>query len=343
MTASARCSLTSTSPRSASQPMRLRILRPYSSPASITIYCAAGRRCSVALTPRRALFWLHLTAGVIAGTIIFFLAITGACLAYERQIITWADRAQQVSENGTTQSLPALLESAKNYAHAPAAAIVIHNDPAAPVEVTVGREPARVLLLNPYSATVLGESAPHTRNFFTKVRALHRWFGMQGANRATARAIKGAFTLAMLFLVCSGIILWTPRKWTRQHVGKSLFFRGNLQGRARDWNWHNVIGIWLALPLLLISLTGVIMAYPWANDLLYRLTGNPPPPRQAETSAREMRSTASQHHAHDDHGANTVPNVEELLSIANERVPGWRTISLRLTPDAKSTVLQVDR
>src|SRR5262245_15821224 len=132
MTASARCSLTSTSPHSESQLMLPRILLPYNLRASITIYCAAGRRCRVALTPRRALFWLHLTAGVIAGTIILFLAITGACLAYERQIITWADRAQRVSESDTRQSLPTLLESAKNYALAQPAAIVIHNDPAAP-------------------------------------------------------------------------------------------------------------------------------------------------------------------------------------------------------------------
>lgn len=181
------------------------------------------------LTPRRALFWLHLTAGVIAGTIIFFLAVTGACLAYQRQVIAWADRVQQISVHGSRQPLPALFESAQNYAHAPASAISIHSDPAAPVEVTAGREPVRVLLLDPYSAAVLGESAPRTRSFFTKVTALHRWFGMQGTNRTTARAIKGAFTLGMLFLVCSGIILWMPRKWTRGHIRKSLFFRGNLQ------------------------------------------------------------------------------------------------------------------
>lgn len=231
------------------------------------------------LTARRTLFWLHLTAGGIAGTVIFFLAVTGSCLTFQRQMIAWANRAQHVTVSSTQQPLSALLESAQHYAHAPATAIAIHSDPTAPVEVTIRREQARVLLLNPYSAAVLGESAPRTRAFYAEVTSLHRWFGMQGANRTTARAIKGAFTLAMLFLVCSGIILWMPRKWTRQHIRKSLFFRSNLQGRARDWNWHNVIGIWLTAPLLVISLTGTIMAYPWANDLLYRLTGNPPPPR----------------------------------------------------------------
>jgi uncharacterized iron-regulated membrane protein len=218
-----------------------------------------------------------------------------------------------------------------------------NNDPEAPVEVTVGREPARVFLIDPYTAIVLGESAPRTRSFYAKVTALHRWFGMQGANRTTARAIKGAFTLAMLFLVCSGIILWTPRKWTRQHVSKSLFFRSNLQERARDWNWHNVIGFWLATPLLIISLTGVIMAYPWANDLLYRLTGNPPPPHQTENAARDARSDAGQHHGRRNNVAAAVPDIESLLGMANQRLPGWRTLTLRLTPDAKEVVLQLDR
>ncbi len=297
----------------------------------------------MAITPRRALFWLHLTAGVIAGTVILFLSITGAFLAYERQMIAWADRAQHVSANDRRpEALSALLASAQGYAHAQATAIAIHSDPTAPVEITVGREPARVLLLDPYSAAVLGESAPRTRSFFTQVTALHRWFGMQGANRATARAIKGAFTLSMLFLVCSGIILWMPRKWTRQHVSKSLLFRRRLQGRARDWNWHNVIGIWVAVPLFIITITGVIMAYPWANDLLYRLTGNPPPPRQNENAGRDMRA-GGQRHGHGDKVTATVPDREALLGIANEQVPGWRTITLRLTPDAKTTVLQVDR
>jgi len=292
----------------------------------------------VALTPRRALFWLHLTAGAVAGAVIFFLAVTGACLAYQRQMIAWADRAQRVTESGARQSLPALIESAQRYTHAPATAVAIHSDPTAPAEVTVGRDPAHVFLIDPYSASVLGESAPRTRSFYAKVTALHRWFGMQGTNRITARAIKGAFTLAMLFLVCSGIILWTPRKWTRQHVSKSLFFRGNLQGRARDWNWHNVIGIWLALPLLIVSLTGVIMAYPWANDLLFRLAGSPPPPRQNENA----RATGGPR-AHGHNVTVTVPDTETLLVAASQNVPGWRTITLRLAPNADTTVLQVDK
>jgi uncharacterized iron-regulated membrane protein len=293
------------------------------------------------LTPRRALFWLHLSAGVIAGIVILVLSVTGACLAYERQVIAFVDRAQRVAANGRPlQNLQALVESAQKYMHAPAMSIALHSDRSLPAEVTFGREPARVLLLDPYSAAVLGESAPHARGFFATVTAVHRWFGMQGANRITARAIKGAFTLAMLFLVCSGIILWLPRKWTRQHVSKSLLFRKNLEGRARDWNWHNVVGIWLAVPLLLISVTGVIMAYPWANDLLFRLTGSPIPPRQQENAAREAHPESG---AHLGHHAVALPEISAVFAAADQQVPGWRTVTLRLAPDAGPAVLQVDR
>ncbi|HEX3436183.1 MAG TPA: PepSY-associated TM helix domain-containing protein [Pseudacidobacterium sp.] len=288
----------------------------------------------MSVTPRRVLFWLHLTAGVIAGTVIFFLSVTGTCLAFERQMIGWADGSHRiVPHDGMRQPLSALIENVQNYAHAPATAIAVHGDSSLPLEVTVGREPARVVLVDPYSGAIVGESAPRLRKFFAEVTALHRWFGMQGDNRAVARSIKGAFTLAMLFLVCSGIVLWMPRKWTRNRINKSLFFRRDLEGRARDWNRHNVIGIWLAVPLLVIVLTGVIMAYPWANDLLYRLAGNALPPQQSETVQRGTT------HAHGNHAVATVPRIETLMTVASQQIPDWRTITVRLNP----VTLQVDR
>ena len=35
---------------------------------------------------RRVLFWLHLFAGCVAGVVILIMSITGAILAFERQI-----------------------------------------------------------------------------------------------------------------------------------------------------------------------------------------------------------------------------------------------------------------
>jgi uncharacterized iron-regulated membrane protein len=47
--------------------------------------------------------------------------------------------------------------------------------------------------------------------------------------------------------------------------------------KARDYNWHHVLGIWCAVPLLLIAGTAVFFSYSWATPLLFRLTGEAAP------------------------------------------------------------------
>jgi uncharacterized iron-regulated membrane protein len=81
------------------------------------------------------------------------------------------------------------------------------------------------------------------------------------------------------------------------------------------------------------------MAYPWANDMLYRVMGNTPPPRQTEGAVKDRGQDPKKHHA-----TNTVTNLDPLFAAAGAAVPGWRTITLRLqNPDAAALVFQVDR
>ena len=51
------------------------------------------------------------------------------------------------------------------------------------------------------------------------------------------------------------------------------WFRGGLSGKARDFNWHNVIGIWSAIPLAIVVAGAVPISYSWAGNLVYRLAG----------------------------------------------------------------------
>ena len=41
---------------------------------------------------RKLIFWLHLIAGVIAGAVILIMCVTGVALAFEKEIIAWAER-----------------------------------------------------------------------------------------------------------------------------------------------------------------------------------------------------------------------------------------------------------
>ena len=87
----------------------------------------------------------------------------------------------------------------------------------------------------------------------------------------------GASNLAFFFLAVSGPYLWWPRNWSWPSVRGVVWFRAARSARARDFNWHNVIGLWCAPILIVLTITGVVMSYPWANALLFQLAGSPPP------------------------------------------------------------------
>jgi uncharacterized iron-regulated membrane protein len=267
---------------------------------------------------RTLLFWLHLTAGCIIGTVILIISVTGMMLAFRSQIIGFVDRGYRSvapAANAGAPDIERVLAAAAAAIHSPPSSVTLRSDPSAPAEVTVGRD--RVLLVDAYSGKVLGESTAQA--FFRNVEVWHRWLGAHDEDhRAIGHAIKSGCNLIFLFMIVSGLYLWIPRKWTWSHVRAVAIFRSGLTGRARDFNWHNVIGLWCALPLLVISITGVVMSYQWANDLLFRLTGTPPPARNADSSRRGQ------------HGEPNWAGLNPVWMKAEQQVPGWRILTLRL-------------
>ncbi len=269
---------------------------------------------------RKTLFWIHLSTGCVVGLIVLVMSVTGVLLAYERQITAWADRGMRstVPSAGTARlPVEAMIEKAAAQNGGVPSAIVVRSEADAPAEVSFGRE--HTLLVDVYSGAVLGEGSQAARSFFRKVEDWHRWLGASTEHRGLGRAVTGACNFGFLMLVVSGPFLWLPRKWSRQSVKAVALFRGGLSGRARDFNWHNVIGIWCAVPLLGIVLSGVVMSYPWANNLLYRATGNEPP-----AQGNGQRAEGGQR------GKASTEGLNLLWARAEQQVPGWRSVTLRL-------------
>jgi uncharacterized iron-regulated membrane protein len=278
---------------------------------------------------RRVLFWLHLCAGVGVGVVVLILSATGALLMYEKQIVSWADgyRVTPQAERLSPEVLLARAGAARPGARP--ASLTLVKEPTSPAAVGFGRDGS--LFLDPYSGATLGEGSQSARAFFRSVTDWHRWLASDTTNRATGRAITGAANLVFLFIVMSGFYLWWPRSWSWSGVGNVVLFRRGLAGKARDFNWHNVIGVWSAAPLFFVVLTGVVMSYPWANDLLYRITGNEPPPRPgAPANAAPMggppRATQG--------AESSLAGVDAGWERAERQVPDWQTITLRLPASA---------
>lgn len=238
---------------------------------------------------RFAIFWIHLSAGVIAGAIVLLMSVTGVALTYEKQMVRWADRRthQAINAPVTSQlSADSLLSiaSATRRGVAPIA-ITLRADPTEAALVSFG--PAGVLYLHPTTGDVLGPGATGTRAFVRAATNWHRWLAGEGPDRARGRAITGAANLAFLLLVLTGMVLWLPKTLTWLQVRSVLWFRANLSAKAREFNWHNVLGIWSAVPLIAIVASGVVISYPWAGDLIYTMVGEAPPPRNPDGPTRE--------------------------------------------------------
>ena len=292
---------------------------PCNSPASITTWCAAGRR-SKHMTIRRVLFWLHLTAGCIGGAVILLMSVTGVLLTYEKEMTAWADRGFQVAAGGERLPVETLLDKIRELRHALPSNFTLRSDPAAPAMATFGRD--SVVYANSYTGEILGEGSKNVRTFFQTITSWHRWLGVEGSGRPARSRYHSACNFAFLFLVLSGFYLWLPRKWSRSSARAVALYRGGLSGKARDFNWHNVTGIWCFAPLVLIVAAGVVMSYPWANALVYRAAGSAVPVQQGNGNGGGREGRPAQEIK--------LGGLNELWAQAERQVPGWQSISLRV-------------
>ena len=289
---------------------------------------------------RTLIFWPHLIAGVTAGVVIFIMSVTGVVLTFERQLIAWSDsQYRSVPASGTSRlSVEALLQKVRtDHPDLAPSAVTVGSAPDAPLTVSV---PQRTLYFDAYSGRLLGEGSQGVRRFMSGTRAWHRWLAVDGEGRSVARAITGWSNLIFLFIVVSGFYLWFPRKWTWVQVRSVVFFNRKAAGKARDFNWHNVIGVWSAIPLFIVVVSGLPISFPWANALVYRAVGEEPPAargREGGAGGREGRGREGQRH--EERAAPSLDGLNTLWSRAEQHVDGWRTINVRVPESSRAPVV----
>ncbi|MGX1099987.1 PepSY-associated TM helix domain-containing protein [Amorphus sp. MBR-141] len=293
---------------------------------------------------RRIVFWSHLVAGTVVGLVVFFLAATGVALTYERQIVAFAERQTfTVAADGRARlDLDALAAHARD-ALGDSASLVLTNDPEGPVQATAGRRDS--VFLDPYTGAALGSGVEGVETFFGTAEQLHRWFALTGDARTIGRFIIDAANLLFLFILASGLFLWWPKRWRWPLLKTKLLFRRGLPtAKARDYNWHQVFGIWALLPLVLIVVSGVVFSYSWANGLVFALygeatpqgPGGPPPPGNGQ--AQQAQGSASRTDAGRAATLAEPVSLDAVFATARAADPAWRTIALALPAAGAPTV-----
>lgn len=85
---------------------------------------------------------------------------------------------------------------------------------------------------------------------------------------ATGTIVLGYLGLASLLLLLSGLLAWWPK---RGQFRKSLLFKRRQSKSGLLYDWHKTIGLICMLPLMLLAITGVMLALPGPTQAVLQL------------------------------------------------------------------------
>ncbi|GGF50467.1 peptidase [Marmoricola endophyticus] len=238
---------------------------------------------------RPLLLRLHFYAGVLVGPFVLVAAVTGLLYTAAPQIeqIAYRDLTHVPVGTGPVASLSDQVAAARA-AHPSGAVLeidppegadratrVVFSDAGVPADYTMS------VFVDPYDAQVVGQ-----------VRSFGQWLGFRGwlddlhRNLHLGAVGRNYSELAASWLwvvVLGGLALWfgkrrgrarserarrsqqhvparSEQSWARRHLLPDLGARG----RRRNLSWHAVLGAWLALGLLGLSVTGLTWSR-WAG------------------------------------------------------------------------------
>ena len=259
---------------------------------------------------RRAVVSVHLWIGLGASVVLLAASVTGALMVWMGEI----ERALNPHMHHVDASEPrrpleeSLAASRAAYPDGRVRGLVFPRGAEGPVSVAVGTTSGTTsVFVDPHTARVLGAHGQATG--VMKIEAIHLTL-LAGK---TGGRIVAFVTLLGLFSALSGLYLWWPLQVFRPRWGAG--------GWRRDFDLHATIGFWTSALVVVITATGVVMAYnQWSRPLLQRLDG----PRRAAAAPQSEPSSAS------------PLRLDEVVERATAALPGARVANFALPAGAKA-------
>ncbi|WP_230482128.1 sulfite reductase flavoprotein subunit alpha [Sphingomonas sp. Leaf21] len=217
------------------------------------------------ISTRSVLFQIHWFLGITAGLVLAVMAVTGALISFEPEILAATNPGIVTVAPGRGAPLAAPALIARISAQHPDTRIsrlVVESDPTRAAFVTYALGDAKKRLrgyVDPTSGRILGE--PRGSGFFETVENLHRWLALPGKGNGFGRQITGFAALSLIYFALSGLYLRWPRKpldWRNWFV---LDLR--MTGRNLYRALHAVIGGWVLIFYLISAGTGLWWSYDW--------------------------------------------------------------------------------
>ncbi len=264
---------------------------------------------------RKLLFNLHLYCALIVGVFVVIIGLSGSIIAFEPEL----DRLMnphlfRVEPQGQTLSVAELFQDAAR-AYPGQKIGNLHLPQSATDSAEFNIKGPRQVFMNPYTGAIIGERNPRT--LLSNIHQIHQRLLIGGGESHTGANVVAFITGILVFLVISGVYLWWPLKRVK--------IKWNGSARRVHFDLHNTVGIYSALFLLVLGITGLVVRFD--DDIeqyLLRTSG-------AHKIGKNARSTPQKG------GTSITP--DEAIQIALNAMPGTQALSISRPPNPKASYL----
>jgi uncharacterized iron-regulated membrane protein len=292
---------------------------------------------------RRLMFQVHMWVGLILGLLLALLGLSGSILVYDDAIARILAPMPHASAEGLALPLNKIVEAARGAAGQGAMQIALAREAGDPVSVRVtrpreggggeirdaraqggpppGPPAATQVFIDPVSGAVLGSRKAQLPPILAFSHQLHGNFlmGREG------RQFVGWLGVAMLALGATGLVLWWPKRGQWKYA---FFVRRTAKGLRFHRELHAATGIWIFIVFMIVSFSGVVIAFPNA----FGLAGGGQASGGVTFNLREGPQIAPAAGA-------TAMGADEALAMARTAMPDAEPTSLSLPARPDRTIM----
>jgi uncharacterized iron-regulated membrane protein len=274
---------------------------------------------------KKIIGWLHLWLGIISGSVVLVVALTGSILVFEDELEhLFQPSLYYVQVPAGAEKIPLAVLTAdvkKSYPDYKLNSITTESEANRTVIFTVlkGKNAKTgkliAIAVNPYTGKVI-EALIEKDRFFSVVLRLHRYLCMG----ETGKVITGISCSIFVILIITGLVLWWPK---RQNRKQRFRVKWNASSYKRlNWDLHAVFGFYINILLLFISLTGLVWSYKWVNNLIYN---------SFDGSLKAIKTKAPKSLPVQD---SSLAYIDKILTTTNEKLNHSGTVNIRFAEDS---------
>src|SRR5882757_8311535 len=213
--------------------------------------------------------FLHLWLGLGAGLVVLVVALTGSIMVFQEELEpVLFSKTLKVDPGPEKLPLDSLLKVAKKeFPKKKINQAKLFYEKNRSLIVTFGKKEEdadmKIVFIDPYTGRVLGKG-DYNHQFFMVVKNLHRYL-LAGE---TGKIITGLSCCIFIVLLISGLVLWWPAN--KNALKQRFRIKWKASAKRVNWDLHAVTGFYSSFFLLIISCTGLVWSYQWANNLIFR-------------------------------------------------------------------------